>query len=258
MKDIQNIKDKRGIKIEEVGITDLTVPVRFNFFDRRLSVISKLKISTELLDKKGAHMSRFVEIAEGLRNSLLNERLLITTVKKIKSKMESEFAGLELKFTLFLNKKSPVSKKIGGMNYSCLIGCKISNSKIIFVTEVKVPIATLCPCSKEISRFGAHNQRALVNLSVESRELITPVELIKAIEQRGSSELFSILKKVDEKYVTEKMYNYPMFVEDIVREVALWSKSKTKILGYKIKCISYESIHNHNIYAIINKKNVDY
>jgi GTP cyclohydrolase I len=252
MKDIQNSKDSRGIKIKEVGVTDLLIPIKLDFAINNERILSRLKMGANLLsDRKGTHMSRFVEIAESLKNSNVSSEVLFETVKKIKDNLESEYAKMEFDFTLFLEKKTPISQKVCSMNYECSMGCELSNNNTNFITKVQVPIATLCPCSKEISEFGAHNQRALVSFELRSNELVSPDVLIKVIEKIGSSELFPILKRIDEKYITEKMYRNPMFVEDIVRDVALWAKSNDKILDFKIGCKSYESIHNHNAYAII-------
>ena len=138
------------------------------------------------------------------------------------------------------------------MNYACKISGKLGRDNAYwYYLEVTVPIATLCPCSKEISRYGAHNQRADVILRLDSKSYISPIEAIRSIEKTASSALYAILKREDEKFVTEKMFENPKFVEDVVRDIALWTKKDKKITSFEVKCTSYESIHNHNAYAII-------
>ncbi|PIR92808.1 GTP cyclohydrolase I FolE2 [Candidatus Falkowbacteria bacterium CG10_big_fil_rev_8_21_14_0_10_43_10] len=197
-------------------------------------------------------MSRFAEIAEEISGSELNRELIPSTLKKIRERLKTIFVRVEFSFILFLKKKSPVSQKEGSMNYNCkIVGELGEDNKLWNYFEVEVPTATLCPCSKEISDFGAHNQRANVVLRVKSSEYISLKEMIRVVEERASSDLFSILKRVDEKFMTEKMYENPKFVEDIVRDVTLWAKSDTRITDFIVKCKSFESIHNHNAYAII-------
>ena len=142
------------------------------------------------------------------------------------------------------------------MDYKCKLGGEINDKgQKIYYCDAEIPISILCPCSKEISKNNAHNQRAVVDLRVQSKLFISVNELIRVVESKASCELFSTLKRVDEKYVTEKMYKNPMFVEDIVREIALWAKKDNRIKDYIVKCKSYESIHNHNAFAIIIHNN---
>jgi len=221
-----------------------------------------MKMGVDLFSEtRGTHMSRFAEIAEEISNSELNEELIPTILKKIKERLETSLAKTELSFMLFLKKNSPVSKKEGSMNYNCkIVGELGEDNELWNYFEVEVPIATLCPCSKEISDFGAHNQRADVMLRVKSNKYIPLKEMIRAIEERSSGDLFSILKRVDEKFMTEKMYENPKFVEDVVRDIALWAKADSRITDFIVKCKSFESIHNHNAYAIIinDEKNANH
>lgn len=253
MKDVQNSKDFRGLDINEAGISNFKMPLIIGRGKNKQQIVSDTKMGVNLLsDLKGTHMSRFIEIAEKTRGLYLSEPLLSSVLKNIKSKLQADYAKVEFSFIYFINKKAPVSKKMSSMDYKCKIGGKInSEDEIIYVCEVEIPISTLCPCSKEISKNNAHNQRAVVSLRIKSKIFIVIDELIKAVENKASCELFSTLKRVDEKFVTEKMYKNPMFVEDVVREIALWAKKDNRIKDYIVKCKSYESIHNHNAFAII-------
>jgi len=253
MKDVQNSKDIRGLDINEVGISDLKIPLIIGEGKSAQQIIPNTKMAVNLLsDFKGTHMSRFTEIAERVRGRRLNEKLLDFVLKQISEQFLADYAKVDFSFVYFITKKAPISKKTSSMNYKCKIGGEISNNrKKMCFFEIEIPVATLCPCSKEISESNAHNQRAIINLKVKSYSFISIEELIKQVENKASCELFSTLKRVDEKFVTEKMYNNPMFVEDIVREVTLLVKKDNRIKDYIVKCKSYESIHNHNAFAII-------
>lgn len=253
MKDIQKEKDNRNLKISEVGITGLNTPLFFGPSAKKQLIIANVSMGVDLdATLKGTHMSRFSQIAYQIKDKELNEKLLMTTLKNIKNKLESTTSKINFDFTYFLNKKAPISGKPSSMSYQCKIEYELNNeNQFIGYFQVKVPIATLCPCSKEISRYGAHNQRAEVSLRIKSHQYINLDDLIKVIEKSASCELFSLLKRVDEKYVTEKMYENPMFVEDIVREIGVWAKKDKRVEDYIIKCLSFESIHSHNAYAII-------
>jgi len=253
MKDVQKEKDNRGLKISEVGISDLSIPLFFGAAVKKQLIIAAVSMGVDLdASLKGTHMSRFSQIAYQIKDKELNEKLLKMTLKNIKNRLASATSKINFDFTYFLNKKAPVSGNPSAMGYKCKIEYELNElNQFIGYFQVKVPIATLCPCSKEISRYGAHNQRAEVSLRVKTSQYINIDELIKVIEKSASCELFPLLKRVDEKYVTEKMYENPMFVEDIVREVGLWAKKDKRVEDYIIKCLSFESIHSHNAYAII-------
>lgn len=258
MIDIQKQFDQREININEVGITNLKIPLYFPCSAKKQLVICSTTMGVRLPGhQKGTHMSRFVQIAMDSANSQLDKKLIKKVLQKIKNELKTDFAKIEFAFTIFLNKTSPVSQKNSLMNYDCKIIAKLTqDNSFLYHLEVIVPIATLCPCSKEISKYGAHNQRAGVFIKLQSKNYISPVEVIQLIEQTASSSLYAMLKREDEKFVTEKMYEQPRFVEDIVRDAAILIKKDERIIASEIKCISYESIHNHDAYALIinNKK----
>jgi GTP cyclohydrolase I len=256
MKDVQNFKDNRGIKVSEVGISDLKIPLFIKSGTARQQVVADIKMGVDLFaDIKGTHMSRFAEIAEKVKNSEISDELITKILKEIKKRLDVNYSKVELAFTYFLTKKTPISMKTCTGSYECKItGILEKGDKRWNYFEVKVPISTLCPCSKEISRYGAHNQRAYVLLKIKTGRYFKISEMIRKIENESSGELFSILKRTDEKHVTEKMYDNPKFVEDVVRGIASWVMNDKKIADFLVTCKSYESIHNHNAYAVIIKE----
>lgn len=256
MKDVQSQKDRRGVGISEVGVSGIRLPIFFGAGRNRQLVVASVSMGVNLpADRKGTHMSRFLQIIQPYRDKTLDQGTMAKILNNMRKKLDAQQAKIGFDFTYFLSKKAPVSKKVSSSGYECQVEGKIGgNSESFYYTQVKVPVATLCPCSKEISRYGAHNQRAEVLLRVKSSEYIKPEEVITVIEKRASTELFPILKRPDEKYVTEKMYDNPRFVEDVAREIGVWAKADRRVQDYVIKCLSFESIHNHNAYAVIIKE----
>lgn len=256
MKDVQNFKDNRGIRINEVGISDLRIPLFIKSGMVRQQVIANIKMGVDLFaDIKGTHMSRFTEIAEKVKNSEISDLMIAKILKEIKNRLNVNYSKVEISFTYFLTKKTPVSMKTCTASYECKIIGELGkdNSKWNYF-EIKVPVSTLCPCSKEISKYGAHNQRSDILLKIKTKHYFKISEIIRKIENESSGELFSILKRIDEKHITEKMYDNPKFVEDVVRGIASWVMNDKRIADFIVACKSYESIHNHNAYAIIIKE----
>ena len=258
LKDTQNLQDTRGIDIKKVGIKHVELPLiiqRKNSSDQVVSARAKMSVS---LPKhfKGTHMSRFLEVlSEWKHKNLLGVDIkgCLTTIVK---KLHAQSGELEFKFTYFIDKKSPVSKLVSPMNYHCCFqgflsdfGKPTENYK--FVLGVKVPVTTLCPCSKEISDYGAHNQRAViaVKISYDEDSHIWIEDLVKTIEKCGSCDIYPLLKRTDEKYVTQKAYENPKFVEDVLRDVVLSLKENKAITSYEVECEAFESIHNHSAWA---------
>lgn len=258
MKDLQKRKDKRGVPIKEVGISEVFLPISVSDKkNKKQQVVSKIKISTSLSPKKrGTHMSRFLEVINQYQGYVFDIAKITGILKEIKNKLKTSEANIKISFLYFIEKIAPISKNKFLMDYKCKIMGKISkNNRIFKKLEVQVPISSVCPCSKEISRVGAHNQRGLITLNVTISKFIWLEDLIDLVESKASGILYPILKRSDEKYVTEKMFNNPKFVEDIVRDIAISLKKDKRIIDFFIKCINYESIHNHNAYAeITNRK----
>jgi len=253
MEDIQNHKDHRNIDIDQVGVKGIRYPI--TVLDKnsgKQQTVAKINMYVNLpRHYKGTHMSRFVEVLNehSKRISLQNFSEILDEVK---SRLNAESAHMEITFPYFINKMAPVTGSEGLMEYKCTFKGAL-NRGIDIVTIIHVPISTLCPCSKEISEFGAHNQRGIVTLKVRFKKFIWIEDLIQLVEEAASSEVFSVLKREDEKYVTEKAYQNPMFVEDIVRDIALKLNDDSNITWFAVESENFESIHNHNAYAYIEK-----
>ena len=253
MKDIQNHKDHRNIDIDRVGVKGIRYPITvLDKNNGKQQTVAKINMYVNLpRHYKGTHMSRFVEVLNehSKRVSLQNFSEILDEVK---SRLNAESAHMEITFPYFINKMAPVTGSEGLMEYKCTFKGSLDKG-IDIVTVIHVPISTLCPCSKEISEFGAHNQRGEVTLSVRFKKFIWIEDLINLVENAASSEVFSVLKREDEKYVTEKAYENPMFVEDIVRDIALKLNEDANITWFAVESENFESIHNHNAYAYIEK-----
>ncbi|MBN1325763.1 GTP cyclohydrolase I FolE2 [Candidatus Falkowbacteria bacterium] len=254
MRDVQSENDKRGLMINEVGISDLYLPIFISDKkNKKQQIVAKIKASVKLpSNQRGTHMSRFIEVIKNHQKFNFNNKKISKLMKEIRDKLHAECASLQLDFTYFINKKSPISNKSFLMDYQCKIKATISeNNTIKKELEVEVPISSVCPCSKIISKDGAHNQRGLVKINVNTSAFVWIETLINIAEISASGVLYPILKREDEKYVTEKMFANPKFVEDIVRDIALQLKKDKKIESFEVECTNYESIHNHNAYAKI-------
>jgi len=253
MKDIQNQRDYRNLPIDKVGIKNLRYPITVR--DRRdgfQHTVASINMFVDLPhDYKGTHMSRFVEMLHLLSPdvSLQNYAAILQNMKK---HLNAASAHLEMTFPYFIEKKAPVSTSPGLMDYTCsFIGSSDPNGKVDLVSSVVVPISSVCPCSMEISDNGAHNQRGEVRLSTRFKKFIWMEDMIELVEKSASSDVYSVLKRVDEKCVTERAFANPKFVEDIVRDVAKKLKSDDNITWFSVSAENFESIHNHSAYASI-------
>ena len=256
LKDIQNKKDKRGIDIQKVGVKDVQVPLlvqRKNAENQIVNAKARMSVS---LDKnfKGTHMSRFIEVLNDFSKSNIFD--MYPMMENLKNKLSAKFAEVKFNFTYFIEKKAPISKITSLIGYDCFFKAKLNeNNEYKFYLGVKVPVTTLCPCSKEISDSGAHNQRAIiaVNITYNRDNHIWIEDIINDIEKCGSCEVYSILKRRDEKYVTEQAYKNPKFVEDVLRDVVLAIEKYDNITSYEIEIEAFESIHNHSAWAYQKK-----
>jgi GTP cyclohydrolase I len=252
--DIQNSQDTRRIPINKVGIKDIIHPVRV--LDRcggEQHTIAKFNMYVNLPHNfKGTHMSRFVQI--------LNKHEREITVKSFKEmlqemtlRLEAESGHIEMTFPFFVNKSAPVSGVQSLMDYEVTLIGEIIKGQPRTNIKVVIPVTSLCPCSKKISEYGAHNQRSHVTLNVQIRDFVWIEELIDLVEEEASSELYGLLKRPDEKYVTERAYDNPKFVEDMVRDIAVKLNKDERVAAYTVESENFESIHNHSAYAMIEK-----
>jgi len=254
MIDIQNQKDFRNIDIKKVGVKNIKYPIIV--LDRAhgtQAVNATINMYVDLPRHfKGTHMSRFVEVLNEFKGQI-SIRTFQAMLEKMKQKLHAQSAHLEIDFPYFLEKTAPVSKARSLMEYRCFIKAENSKGKNDFLVGIVVPVTTVCPCSREISRFGAHNQRSLVTVRVRYKKFFWIEDVIKIVEDSASSEVYSLLKRSDEKFVTEKAYENPKFVEDVVRSVAVQLNSDDNFTWYSVEAENFESIHNHSAYAYVEK-----
>ena len=254
LKDTQNEPDHRKIPIDRVGVKNLRYPIQIRDKAHAVqSTIANVALTVDLPHHyKGTHMSRFIEVLNehGPVVHVDNIRHMLDSLRK---KLHSEKAHLDFEFPFFLEKKAPATGAVGLMDYTVRFSASADGQASDFVVTVIVPVTTLCPCSKAISQFGAHNQRGQVTYAVRFHKPIWIEDLIQLVERCASSELYSLLKRPDEKVVTERAYLHPVFVEDLVRNVAALSDLEPNIRWYRVEAENFESIHNHNAYALVEK-----
>lgn len=254
MIDIQNTPDTREIPLKKVGVKGLRYPVLvLDKLNGKQQTSATVNLFVNLPhDYKGTHMSRFIENFHRHHRNLGMKQFL-QMLEDIRESLSAERAFGTMKFPFFMTKKAPVSGSESIMEYTCSYEGEVSEKKQNFYVTVSVPVTTVCPCSKAISEYGAHNQRGLVTVKLQNTSLFWIEDVIELIESCASCALYSILKRPDEKWVTEHAYDNPRFVEDVVREVCLGLKSFDKcekpFSWFSVECENYESIHNHNAYA---------
>ncbi|MGN0729117.1 GTP cyclohydrolase FolE2 [Treponema sp.] len=254
MIDIQNSQDTREIPLQKVGVTDLSYPVQvLDKTEGTQCTCADVNLFVNLPHNyKGTHMSRFIEIFHRHRRNL-GMRQFLSMLEEIRASLDAERAFGSMEFPFFMKKNAPVSGAESIMSYRCTYEGEVSGGGQNFTLKIEVPVTTLCPCSKAISSYGAHNQRGIVTVKLRNSSLFWIEDVIEAVEGSASSGLYSILKRPDEKFVTEHAYDNPRFVEDVVREVYLalrnFSKSEKPFAWFQVECKNFESIHNHNAYA---------
>lgn len=254
--DMQNSRDARGIDINKVGIRKLKYPVILRTRDgsEPQHTIADVNMYVSLDHRfKGTHMSRFVEVLNQYR-SRLDIHHSSKLLKAMLDRLEAGHAYIELFFPYFIEKKAPVTGEAGLLHYDCVVKADLDvdgNFGICFT--VIVPITTLCPCSKEIADYGAHNQRSFVTVNWRGKESIWLEDMIELIERLGSSQIYSVLKRPDEKFVTECAYDHPKFVEDVVRDITAALRDDDRVCWFRVESENEESIHSHNAYAFIEE-----
>ncbi len=252
--DVQSSEDTRRIAIDKVGIKDIRHPVRIK--DRsegEQHTIANFNMYVNLPHNfKGTHMSRFVEILNSHDYEITVESFKVM-LTEMAERLEAESGHIEMSFPFFINKTAPVSNVQSLLDYDVTLIGEIHRGVANIDIKVVVPVTSLCPCSKKISDRGAHNQRSHVTIQARTRGFIWIEEIIDMVEQEASCELFGLLKRPDEKHVTERAYDNPKFVEDMVRDVAVRLNNEDRISAYVIESENFESIHNHSAYALIER-----
>ncbi len=250
--DVQSSLDTRRIAIDRVGIKAIRHPVVVADKDDGVQhTVAVFNMYVNLPHNfKGTHMSRFVEILNSHEREISVESFQIILQEMI-AKLETDSGHIEMTFPYFINKSAPVSQVKSLLDYEVTFIGEIKNGEYLFTMKVIVPVTSLCPCSKKISNYGAHNQRSHVTISVRTNSFVWIEDIIQIAESNASCELYGLLKRPDEKYVTEKAYDNPKFVEDIVRDIAEVLNHDGRIDAYIVESENFESIHNHSAYALI-------
>jgi GTP cyclohydrolase I len=257
--DVQSAPDSRKLAIDKVGIKAIRHPVRITErasterHPRVQHTIAMFNMYVCLPHQfKGTHMSRFVEILEEHEREITVETFQVM-LREMVERLEAEEGHIEMTFPYFIEKKAPVSGVKSLMDYEVTFIGEVKKKKQSFTMKVVVPVTSLCPCSKKISERGAHNQRSHVTVTARTNDFVWIEEIVDIVERQGSSELYGLLKRPDEKYVTERAYDNPKFVEDMVRDVAAVLNLDERIESYVVESENFESIHNHSAYALIEK-----
>lgn len=252
--DKQSERDHRNLRIDKVGVRGLRFPIQIRDKAHLVqNTVATIGMYVDLPKEfKGTHMSRFLEVLNA-HGDVVHVENIPDILHAMRARLKADTAHLEMEFPFFLTKRAPVSGMESVMNYDAKFDATAQGEEIDFVLEVRANVTTLCPCSKAISRYGAHNQRGTVTVKIRSRQTVWIEDLIALIEASASSELYALLKRQDEKAVTERAYENPVFVEDLVRNVALRLNAHPDVTWYKVEAENYESIHNHNAYACIEK-----
>ncbi len=252
IEDVQNTADTRQIAIDKVGIKAIRHPVIVK--DKsggEQHTVAMFNMYVHLPQQfKGTHMSRFVEILN-MNEHAISIESFETILREMITRLEAESGHVEMTFPYFVNKAAPVSGVKSLLDYEVTFIGEISHGKIDITVKVLVPVTSLCPCSKKISDYGAHNQRSHVTVTALVNDFIWIEDIIDLVEKQASCELYGLLKRPDEKYVTERAYDNPKFVEDMVRDVAAQLNAEKRIVAYTVESENFESIHNHSAYALI-------
>lgn len=254
MTDVQNQPDERGIKIQRTGVTKVHLPFLISDAGNVQQVAAQIRFTVALAENlRGTHMSRLTEIL----TDWTRQPITIPDVEKILrealEKLSTDFAAMALAFKFFIKKSSPVSEKISLAAVDCeYVGELKRGGRMKFTLGLSVPFTSLCPCSKEISDFGAHNQRSVCRVKLTFKDNLDDVSIekfVRLIEAQGSAEIFPLLKREDEKFVTEAAYRNPKFVEDILRDVVIALRGEKNLERFVVECENFESIHSHNAFA---------
>jgi GTP cyclohydrolase I len=252
MIDVQNQPDDRRIPIDKVGVKDIRYPVIVKDRARQTqSTVASISMYVNLPENfKGTHMSRFIEVLARHHGKITMNNFL-AILDELKAELNARSAHIEMVFPYFIEKPAPVSGARSLMEYECRYIGEVNHDRKLFQVGIAVPVTTLCPCSRELSERGAHNQRGLVRVTLEFSHFFWIEDVIALIESSASAPVYALLKREDEKWVTEHAYDHPMFVEDLVREVTLRLREDANFTWLKVEAENFESIHNHSAYAMV-------
>ncbi|MBL1141068.1 MAG: GTP cyclohydrolase I FolE2 [Proteobacteria bacterium] len=253
LEDVQASADRRCLAIQKVGIKDLSYPIIFNDKQNNQQTRATCNMYVSLAaEQRGTHMSRFISLMNK-HYQTFNVEKFQTLPKEVARRLEADSSKIEFNFTYFRWKKAPISGFESAMDYNVFLTGEYVDGKTETLIKVEVPVTSLCPCSKNISDYGAHNQRSLITITVKLKQLIWVEDIIEIAEKSASAEVFGLLKREDEKYLTEHAYENPKFVEDIVRDVSLNLQNDDRFEGFIVETENFESIHNHSAYAMIDQ-----
>ena len=257
MPDMQKSRDDRNIAIDKVGVKDIHYPiVVMDKSKEQQQTVARINMYVDLPHHfKGTHMSRFIEILNQYHGQVSIDRMN-TMLRDMKQHLEASRAHLELEFPYFIEKQAPTSGARSLMEYQCRMQGSLGDD-YDFVLGVTVPMTSLCPCSKEISARGAHNQRSAVSVEIRYTDHVWLEDLNEWVEECGSAPVYALLKREDEKTLTEQAYDNPMFVEDVVRAVTQRLLKVPEVTWFRVACENFESIHNHSAYAMVESTNPD-
>jgi len=254
MPDVQSSRDQRRVAIDRVGVKEVVFPIRLRTPDGgEQTTVATINMYVALPHyQKGTHMSRFLEVLNEESSQPITPDQIPSITKAICRRLDAKTAHFQARFTYFIKKEAPITKHPGLMNYEVTFECT-ANGKTDFIMSVAAPATSLCPCSKEISAYGAHNQRCRIEAKIRFKGTMWIEELVTLLEQSASCPVFAVLKRPDEKWVTERAFENPKFVEDIVRDLAMGLEREKRITWFSINSENYESIHSHNAYAEITR-----
>ena len=254
MEDVQGKLDHRGIPIQRVGVSQIRLPVKIETQDGGFqSVLATIRMTVDLPHEyKGTHMSRFLEVMHPWSDRVMSSRSVSEILGEMRQRLQAETAHFEMDFEYFISKEAPISKSKSLLGIHCRFEGTLDSGGEDFLLQVAVPVTSLCPCSKEISEYGAHNQRSEIRVRLRydhQARYFWIEDLVALLEAQASCPVYPILKREDEKAVTERAYENPKFVEDMVRDVVLALRAEPGIAWSQAECENFESIHSHNAYA---------
>jgi GTP cyclohydrolase I len=251
--DVQAITDRRNVYINRVGVKSLLHPLRIAGPGGVVSTVATVDMAVGLPPQvKGTHMSRFVEVLQQ-HDEALDAAGFAALLARMLARLDADSGMIEMRFPYFISKRAPVSGVDSLLDYQVMLRGEHTPGGTVFTTRVTAPATSLCPCSKEISEYGAHNQRSNIAITVQGDAALGIEEIAGIAEQEASCEVYGLLKRPDEKYVTERAYDNPKFVEDLVRDIALRLDADARVRSYTVEAENFESIHNHSAYALVER-----